>query len=192
MRIAASISALSSGASSWPWKAASTKPRALESAAERLSCPACSAARKLAAGNASVTDLARAAEVNPGAMTRLLDKLEARGLIERFAVPSDRRALDIRLTEAGRRFAESEITEKKRIFAQHLLAYLPLAAHIRRVLDERPNREAPKSRFSEELQDHMTPEAAEMTLRSVINWGRFAEIFAYDDDAQRFTLENPS
>jgi NitT/TauT family transport system ATP-binding protein len=99
---------------------------------------------------------------------------------------------DIRLTEAGRRFAESEITEKKRIFAQHLIAYLPLAAHIRRVLDERPNREAPKSRFSEELQDHMTPEAAEMTLRSVINWGRFAEIFAYDDDAQRFTLENPS
>ncbi len=57
--------------------------------------------KKLAAGNASVTDLARAAEVNPGAMTRLLDKLEARGLIERFAVPSDRRALDIRLTEAG-------------------------------------------------------------------------------------------
>ncbi|GAB2177673.1 ABC transporter ATP-binding protein [Dongia sp. agr-C8] len=99
---------------------------------------------------------------------------------------------DIRLTEAGRRFAESEITEKKRIFAQHLIAYLPLAAHIRRVLDERPNRAAPKSRFSEELQDHMTREAAEMTLRSVINWGRFAEIFAYDDDAQRFTLENPS
>jgi NitT/TauT family transport system ATP-binding protein len=99
---------------------------------------------------------------------------------------------DIRLTEAGRRFAESEITGKKRIFAQHLIAYLPLAAHVRRVLDERPNHEAPKSRFSEELQDHMTPEAAEMTLRSVINWGRFAEIFAYDDDGQRFTLENPS
>jgi len=99
---------------------------------------------------------------------------------------------DIRLTEAGRRFAESEITEKKRIFAQHLLAYQPLAAHIRRVLDERPNHEAPKSRFSDELEDHMTPEAAEATLRSVINWGRFAEIFAYDDDEQRFTLENPT
>lgn len=57
--------------------------------------------KKLAGGNASVTDLARAAEVNPGAMTRLLDKLEARGLIVRVADPSDRRALDIRLTEAG-------------------------------------------------------------------------------------------
>jgi NitT/TauT family transport system ATP-binding protein len=99
---------------------------------------------------------------------------------------------DIRLTEAGKRFAESEITEKKRIFAQHLIAYLPLAAHIRRVLDERPNHEAPRSRFSDELEDYMTPESAEMTLRTVINWGRFAEVFAYDDDAQRFTLENPS
>ncbi|MFT4197844.1 MAG: MarR family transcriptional regulator [Pseudoxanthomonas sp.] len=57
--------------------------------------------KKLATGTASVTDLARAAEVNPGAMTRLLDRLEARGLIVRQADPSDRRALHILLTEQG-------------------------------------------------------------------------------------------
>jgi DNA-binding MarR family transcriptional regulator len=57
--------------------------------------------KKLAEGYASVTDLARAAEVNPGAMTRLLDKLEARGLISREADASDRRALHIHLTPAG-------------------------------------------------------------------------------------------
>lgn len=57
--------------------------------------------KKLAEGFASVTDLARAAEVNPGAMTRLLDKLEARGLIVREADASDRRALHIHLTPAG-------------------------------------------------------------------------------------------
>jgi NitT/TauT family transport system ATP-binding protein len=99
---------------------------------------------------------------------------------------------DIRLTDAGKRFAESDVTDKKRLFAQHLLAYLPIAAHVRRVLDERPNHEAPRSRFSDELEDHMSPDAAETTLRTVINWGRFAEIFAYDDEEQRFTLENPS
>jgi DNA-binding MarR family transcriptional regulator len=48
-----------------------------------------------------VTDLARWAQVNPGAMTRLLDKLEARGLLQRIADPSDRRALHIVLTDAG-------------------------------------------------------------------------------------------
>lgn len=57
--------------------------------------------KRLAGGMASVTDLARAAEVHPGAMTRLLDRLEARGLIVRQADPSDRRALHIQLTDAG-------------------------------------------------------------------------------------------
>lgn len=57
--------------------------------------------KKLADGYASVTDLARAADLNPGAMTRLLDKLEARGLITREADASDRRALHIHLTPAG-------------------------------------------------------------------------------------------
>lgn len=58
--------------------------------------------KKLAVGEiASVTDLARAADVHPGAMTRLLDRLEAKGLIARTADASDRRALNIQLTDAG-------------------------------------------------------------------------------------------
>jgi DNA-binding MarR family transcriptional regulator len=57
--------------------------------------------KKLAGGIASVTDLARAAELNPGAMTRLLDRLETKGLVERVADPEDRRALHIHLTDAG-------------------------------------------------------------------------------------------
>lgn len=57
--------------------------------------------KKLASGTAGVTDLARAAELNPGAMTRLLDKLEGKGLVARSADPDDRRATNIGLTEAG-------------------------------------------------------------------------------------------
>lgn len=57
--------------------------------------------KTLARGIASVTDLARAAELNPGAMTRLLDRLEAKGLVSRVADPADRRALHIHLTDAG-------------------------------------------------------------------------------------------
>ena len=57
--------------------------------------------KKLACGVAGVTDLARAADLNPGAMTRLLDRLEAKGLVTRNADASDRRALNIELTDAG-------------------------------------------------------------------------------------------
>lgn len=57
--------------------------------------------KKLGDGPAGVTDLARAAELHPGAMTRLLDKLEARGFVARDADPTDRRALVVHLTGAG-------------------------------------------------------------------------------------------
>ena len=58
--------------------------------------------KTLAHGPAGVTELARAAYLHPGAMTRLLDKLEERGLLARESVPGDRRALQIVLTESGR------------------------------------------------------------------------------------------
>ena len=99
---------------------------------------------------------------------------------------------DIRLAEAGKRFAEAALDERKKLFAHHLLNYVPLAAHIRRVLDERASHTAPKSRFLDELEDHMTAKAAEQTLRAVIGWGRYAEAFAYDDHTQTFSLENPA
>ncbi len=99
---------------------------------------------------------------------------------------------DIRLTEAGRRFAEEGPNERKQMFAERLLAQVPLAAHIKEVLDERPEHRAPYSRFAEELEDAMSEEWAEQTLRSVINWGRFGEIFAYDENRAMLSLDNPS
>jgi NitT/TauT family transport system ATP-binding protein len=99
---------------------------------------------------------------------------------------------DIKLTDAGKQFAEFGMDDRKRLFQRQLLAYVPLAAHIRRVLQERANHAAPKSRFLDELEDHMSTEDAEHTLRAVTAWGRYAEVFAYDDDSGAFSLENPS
>jgi NitT/TauT family transport system ATP-binding protein len=99
---------------------------------------------------------------------------------------------DIRLTPMGRTFAEADTENRKRLFARQVLAYVPLAAHIRRILDERPTHRAPKSRFLDELEDHMSDDYAEHTLRVVIAWGRYGEIFAYDDQHEVFSLENPT
>jgi NitT/TauT family transport system ATP-binding protein len=99
---------------------------------------------------------------------------------------------DIKLTEAGKQFVEAAMDDRKKIFQRQILSYVPLAVHIRRVLQERTNHVAPKSRFFDELEDHMSHEDAEETLRSVTAWGRYAEVFAYDDDSQTFSLENPT
>jgi NitT/TauT family transport system ATP-binding protein len=99
---------------------------------------------------------------------------------------------DIKLTDAGKQFAELGTDDRKKLFQRQLLANVPLAAHIRHVLQERANHVAPKTRFFDELEDHMSSEDAELTLRAVIGWGRYAEAFAYDDDSGTFSLENPT
>jgi len=97
---------------------------------------------------------------------------------------------DIRLTEAGRRFVDSDTEERKRIFAAALRAHVPLARTIRQVLDERPSHRAPALRFRDELEDHMSPDYADETLRTVIGWGRYAELYGYDEEADQFSLED--
>ena len=99
---------------------------------------------------------------------------------------------DIKLTQMGKRFADADNNERKEIFSRALVSYVPLAAHIRRVLDERASHTAPRRRFVEELEDKMTEDAAEETLRAIISWARFAELFSYDDESETFSLENPT
>ena len=70
-----------------------------------------------------------------------------------------------------------------------ILACVPLAGHIRRVLDERPAHRAPASRFRDELEDHMSEQFADQTLRSVTSWGRYGESLAYDEATGVFSLD---
>src|SRR5262249_41068263 len=98
---------------------------------------------------------------------------------------------DITLTRGGKHFSEADILDRKKLFAAHLLRYIPLARHIRRVLDERPEHRASEDRFLRELEDHLSEEAAEEVLRIAIDWGRYAELFAYDYNSGTLSLENP-
>jgi NitT/TauT family transport system ATP-binding protein len=94
----------------------------------------------------------------------------------------------IKLTCAGRVFAASGVDERKRLFREHLLHFVPLAAHIHQVLEERDDHSAPRDRFELELQDRLRPDEAEHTLRAVIGWGRYAELFSYDDATRTFEI----
>jgi DNA-binding MarR family transcriptional regulator len=62
---------------------------------------------KLHQGDAfTVAELARACTMDAGAMTRLLDRLESKGLCRRIRSESDRRVVNIALTETGRQVAQ--------------------------------------------------------------------------------------
>lgn len=113
--------------------------------------------------------------------------LEALQLLD-FALVADG---DVRLSPHGEAFLEADIQRRKMIFGEHLLKRVPLAGHICRVIDERPNQRAPESRFLRELEDSLSEDEAERVLQVIVDWGRYAELFAYDYDAGVFSTENP-
>ena len=87
-------------------------------------------------------------------------------------------------------YAQGDTDQRKALFAAAVNQHVPLVQHIRRVLDERASHEAPARRFRDELEDYMSEDYADETLRTVTLWGRYAEIFAYDEETDRFSLED--
>jgi NitT/TauT family transport system ATP-binding protein len=132
-------------------------------------------------------DLPRLAETLSLAANELFPIVEALQLLG-FAEATDG---DVRLTDLGRRFVAAGLDERKALFRAELLDRVAVVQLIRRVLDERPRHTAPSARFHGELEDHMTSGDATRTLRAAIAWGRYAELFAYDEATHRFSLENP-
>ena len=107
----------------------------------------------------------------------------------RFALLSEG---DLMLTDAGKRFAHLATDARKKLFAEHLVNYVPVMGLIKRVLDERPTHTAPAARFRNELEDYMSEDYADETLKTIVSWGRHAELFAYDEQSETFSLENPN
>jgi NitT/TauT family transport system ATP-binding protein len=135
-------------------------------------------------GRADLPELATSLQLEADELFHLGETLQ----LLRFATLSEG---DLVLTDAGKRFATLETDARKKLFAEHLIAYVPLIGLIRRVLDERPSHTAPAARFRNELEDHMSESYAEETLAAVIGWSRYAELFAYDEQSETFSLENP-
>jgi NitT/TauT family transport system ATP-binding protein len=136
-------------------------------------------------GSADLATLARELQMEADELLPIAETLQ----LMRFAEIEGR---TIRLTPAARRYNAADVDERKQLFAQHLLAYVPLAAHIRRVLDDRASHQAPATRFRDELEDFMSEPYAEETMDAVVSWGRYAEIFAYHEDDDRFSLDDPA
>ncbi|BBB15864.1 ABC transporter ATP binding protein [Candidatus Rickettsiella viridis] len=138
-------------------------------------------------GHISLPELSESSHLNIDDLFPLTEVLDILG----FAYVNNGELI---LTDAGKLFANADILERKKIFAAHLLRYVPLAKHIRQVLEERitAGQRASKDRFLNELEDFLSEKEAERVLRTVIDWGRYAELFAYSNNTRMLSLENPN
>lgn len=79
---------------------------------------------KLAAKDCNtVAALSRELDQDPGAMTRSLDRLEAKGLVERERSTEDRRVVHLNLTEEGRKIARKVPPVMAEVLNQHLRGF---------------------------------------------------------------------
>lgn len=97
---------------------------------------------------------------------------------------------DISMTAKAKELLEADITEKKEIVASLLLKHIPLARYICQELENKLGKRASQERFHKVLQSYFTEEEAERVLTTMIDWGRYAELFAYDYDTGLLSLED--
>lgn len=102
----------------------------------------------------------------------------------------DIEAGDVYLTPAGVRFAEGDILEEKAIFQDQARANIQLIQEILRELDAAPGRRLRRETILQKLADGFDAEEAERQLDTAIDWGRYAELFIYDDNEGIFTPES--
>ena len=91
-------------------------------------------------GSATVAELARELQIDPGAMTRLLDRLESKGLCKRLRSTDDRRVVNVALTDEGRKAADKVPVALAEVMNAHLAGFSKaewqqLKGFLRRMLD---------------------------------------------------------
>ncbi len=93
------------------------------------------------------------------------------------------------LTPDGGAFVEAPILVRKDLFRRHLLARPTLVSRIHAALVAKQNHRLAEAFFLDLLEDHFSDREARRQLATAIDWGRYAELFGFDDDSGELFLE---
>jgi NitT/TauT family transport system ATP-binding protein len=94
---------------------------------------------------------------------------------------------EVSLTPLGQTYAEASILARKELIAGRILR-IPAISWIYETLQEDENRRVDRGYFLDRFQTDYGDRADER-LEITVNWGRFAELFAYDADSNELFLE---
>ena len=97
---------------------------------------------------------------------------------------------DFILEPLGREFAEADVLRRKELLRARVLA-VPLVRDIRHLLDVAEDDVLPEEAILARLRRDYSDEEARAQIETAIDWGRYAELFAYDDHSGMLSLENP-
>ncbi|WP_340008302.1 nitrate/sulfonate/bicarbonate ABC transporter ATP-binding protein [Paenibacillus sp. FSL K6-0276] len=97
---------------------------------------------------------------------------------------------DIELTEMGHQFAEASVLKRKELFRAQVQQHVPVMEKIIWILQSKSNNKMEREFFVEIFEKHFGAEEASHQLDILIDWGRYAELIAYDEKAEVLYLEH--
>ena len=95
---------------------------------------------------------------------------------------------DVNITPAGKAWVEADIDTQKRIFRESVLSHVLLFQQIMKILQEKSDHSIPLELFRDILDEHHPEAEIQKQLDTVLNWGRYCELFAYDSEKERLYL----
>lgn len=114
----------------------------------------------------------------------LLPLLDAAALLDFVNV----QGANLELTGVGKDFTAGDIQESKRIFAQQVQR-APLVRTVCNALRDCPDRSMDAGFFLDILGQGFSPQDAQRQLDTAIGWGRYAELFDFNANTLKITLD---
>ncbi|MGH7987079.1 MAG: AAA-associated domain-containing protein [Candidatus Binataceae bacterium] len=125
--------------------------------------------------------IARDLQFNFGDLLKVMKAAEIFGFV---STPAG----DVVLEPPGRQFLEADINQRKLLLRERLKRH-GLFAYLMRLLRGQEDRSLQKEVVLEHLAMLLPNEPPERLFITVVNWGRFAELFGYNKDDERFYLD---
>ncbi len=93
------------------------------------------------------------------------------------------------LTDLGKAFVSSDVNEKKKIVHRQM-KQLRLTQLIHEKLLSVPDQTLPRSEVIQDLSDWLPNENPERVLDTLLQWGRYGELFGYNADTMQVYIDN--
>ncbi|MEG4028889.1 MULTISPECIES: nitrate/sulfonate/bicarbonate ABC transporter ATP-binding protein [unclassified Microcoleus] len=116
----------------------------------------------------------------------ILPIVEAAKLMEFLVIQEG----DLLLTPVGIQFIAGGIDQRKEIVRTQILSNIRLVQQISRMLQSKRNQRISEELILDILEAHFSPQEAMRQLKTAIDWGRYAELYSYDEPGGEIFLES--
>jgi NitT/TauT family transport system ATP-binding protein len=92
---------------------------------------------------------------------------------------------DVIISDAGKEFATAGVHRSHEIFKEQLLKHVPFVSTVVEAMNQSKDGHIGKEFLLDILDEHFSEAEAQKQFETLVDWGRYAQLFEYDADEER-------